>query len=254
MDKYLNAPGAVARVDVGGTIKTLEGQSVHVSCSGRAILIDCQRYSLCGGQDSYIAPINASNGVVVLRGHVLLPTGLANPKNNHLYFYAMDDGTDGVLPLRRCGEVDTGPCMPAKLFEPRHAPALAAYAVATVELHGKIRPVLGPVGGDPGLGANASALKIGRCASIGYKTFTGYNSGVEWGPKSLMVPVCAKHCRCSFEGNGSQGLPPCKDQPDDPKAGNLCTLCGPSSFCPGCADGNVNIELYTQKYNIMKKI
>ena len=83
----------------GGIIKTVEGQSVAVSCSGGGgacpgpcclpeILINCGRGD-CAVSDP---PINASNGAVLTSAHVLLPPsgspapapGPPNPKNNHL--------------------------------------------------------------------------------------------------------------------------------------------------------------------------
>ena len=61
----------------------------------------------------------------------------------------------------------------------------------------------------------------------------------------LMGQVCAEGCQCSFQGTGPEDLPFCKDEPDQPALGRLCSLCGPGTFCPGCNPGNsVIINLF----------
>jgi hypothetical protein len=37
--------------------------------------------------------------------------------------------------------------------------------------------------------------------------------------------------------------PCCKDQPDEPEKGQFCSLCGPSTACPGCVDNTVVVTL-----------
>ena len=39
------------------------------------------------------------------------------------------------------------------------------------------------------------------------------------------------------------GLPGCKDQPDEPEKGRFCSLCGPTTACPGCSQDTVIITL-----------
>ena len=231
------------------TLKTTEGQSLVIDCSGGGgacpgpkcypeILLQC-RVGDCPALQPFV---EASNGVVSALGHVLLPPGSPapapgppNPGNHHLFFFA-NDTRSYYAGGSRCGEVDAAPYMPAALFEPRNYLALATYSEATIRLYGKVPDQRGMPG----------ALKQGRCASIGYDKFDGYVKGVEWAPGSLMGPVCAKHCHCSFQGAGGEDLPPCRDRPDDPRAGTFCSLCGPTGFCPGCVGGNVSIELYAQ--------
>jgi hypothetical protein len=92
-------------------------------------------------------------------------------------------------------------------------------------------------------GTNATALKLGTCASIGYTVGPSGIQGIVWAPASLMGPVCSKQCGCSFNG-ASPGLPGCTDRADDPAAHRFCSLCGPDTACPGCISGTVTIRLY----------
>lgn len=150
--------------------------------------------------------------------------------NHHLYFYATDAPVPSFL---RCGEVDAAPFMPASLFEPANALSLAAYVEATLKLYVNPNPLAdGP-------------LKLGRCSSIGYTVSGGGVQGISWfGRGGLMSTVCADRCQCSFLGSGPAGLPDCTDQPDQPEAGRFCSLCGPTTACPGCTANTVVISLF----------
>jgi len=150
---------------------------------------------------------------------------------HHLYFHATDAPTPTFL---RCGEVDAAPYMPASLFEPANALALAAYAEVTIRAYVNPNPLAeGP-------------LALGRCSSIGYNQPGGGVQGISWFGRGsgLMGPVCAERCNCNFRGDGPSGLPACRDAADDPTRGEFCSLCGPSTACPGCTAGTVVISLF----------
>ena len=89
-------------------------------------------------------------------------------------------------------------------------------------------PPQGPGGKKTHGCAKTPFLELGRCASKNY-TLGGYEpfDTVAWAPHHLMNEVCQKKCMCNFSGNKTVPLPKCQDQPDDPKAGNFCSLCGP---------------------------
>ena len=152
--------------------------------------------------------------------------------SNHLYFYAITDNL--ALEGQRCGQVDAAPHMPPALFEPRNLLALAAYAEATLTLFGTP---------ENQRGETASALQLGTCPSEYGDGPRNYGDTVKWTPSSLMGPVCAKHCKCSYDG-ASGGLPPCRDEPDDPTAGTWCSLCGPTTGCLGCNNNTVTVSYY----------
>ena len=147
---------------------------------------------------------------------------------HHLYFYSIDRSST-VNGGPRCGEVDAAPFMPAAIFEARNVLSLAAYAEATVRLY-KVP-------------AFNTAVKLGRCAANGYPVNGGGVQGVGWTPGGIMGPVCAERCKCSFTFPFTHG-PRCRDQPDDPSADRWCSLCGPSTACPGCARNTVTIDLW----------
>ena len=108
---------------------------------------------------------------------------------HHLYFHATDAPTPTFL---RCGEVDAAPYMPASLFEPANALALAAYAEVTIRAYVNPNPLAeGP-------------LALGRCSSIGYNQPGGGVQGISWFGRGsgLMGPVCAERCNCNFRGDG----------------------------------------------------
>ena len=83
---------------------------------------------------------------------------------------------------------------------------------------------LGSCAGWGGEGTGASPAHRGQ-----YWKVAGTRK-VDWAPLKLMDGICAEQCKCNFRNgklNGSIGLPPCKDEPDDPAAGKWCSLCGP---------------------------
>jgi len=158
--------------------------------------------------------------------------------DHHLYFHSID-------PLfRQCSHVDAAPFMPAALFEPENIVALWTYLTATRSLYTSPNPRATPlalgectnvhnVGGD----VYKPTASTSRVSWFGADTFGGPDSG------SLMGPVCAANCGCDFQGLGPKDLPACTDEPDDPSAGEFCSLCGPTTACPGCTDGSeVTIE------------
>jgi len=180
---------------------------------------------------------------------------------HHLYFHALA-GTVGApgggngrcsgVPTpdcTRCGEVDAAPFMPAGLFEQRNIIALAAYAEVTIRLYNNPR-------------FDATKLALGRCAGAGFprlgRNGAGELDGVSWwgqgtagGPQAtqLMAETCGVKCKCNFRGSCTGScpgqLPDCKDVPDDPAAGTWCSLCGPTTACPGCRGGyKVEISLW----------
>ena len=157
-------------------------------------------------------------------------------QNNSLWFYSLDI----EVGLKRCGQIDAAPFVPAALFQPQHALALRAYVAATVKLYRT--PVLN------------TSVQFGKCSSVGYTNCGSGVQGIGWTPGGIMGPVCGARCGCNFQGACSpegnfpgipscEKLPYCKDQPDDPAAGKFCSLCGPSTACPGCVDNTVTIEL-----------
>ena len=159
---------------------------------------------------------------------------------HHLWFKSLDDRLPS---LKRCGEIDAAPYMPAALFRPENLLELAAYAAATVHLYRT--PVVD------------TAVTLGRCASAGYSVCGSGVQGIGWTPGALMGPVCGARCGCNFNGActpagnfpgfpSCEALPTCRDQPDDPSAGRFCSLCGPSTACPGCTSGTITIGLCYQ--------
>ena len=137
----------------------------------------------------------------------------------------------------RCGEIDAAPYMPSDLFQPRHFLNLLAYAEATVMLY------RAPVS------LRGEAVELGRCSGAGYTDCYGGVQGIAWLPGSLMGPVCGERCGCNYNGActragnfpgipSCENLPTCRDVPDDPDAGEFCSLCSPSTACPGCNAGN----------------
>ena len=148
----------------------------------------------------------------------------------HLWFRSTDPG------LGWCGEVDAAPYMPAEIFQPRHFLSLLAYAEVTTSLY--TSPDY--ANGTP---SRATPLVVGRCSGIDYNLYNGVLSGISWfGADGLMGPVCAERCGCNFEGQSNLHLPACEDGPDDPSTGSFCSLCGPTTGCPGCVtrDGTPN--------------
>jgi len=159
----------------------------------------------------------------------------ANGKH-HLWFRS----TDPVLGW--CGEVDAAPYMPAEIFEPLNFLSLIAYAEVTTQLY--TSPPYS--NGDP---SRATPLVVGRCSGIDYNLYNGVLSGITWfGDDTLMGPVCAEQCGCNFEGQSKIHLPACEDVPDDPSTGSFCSLCGPTTACPGCSSPDLvgNIFLFNE--------
>ena len=141
---------------------------------------------------------------------------------HHLWFRS----TDPVLGW--CGEVDAAPYMPAEIFQPQHFLSLLAYAHVTTSLYSY--PDY-----SNGTPSRATPLVAGRCSGIDYNRYNGVLSGISWfGADGLMGPVCAERCGCNFEGQSNLHLPACEDGPDDPSTGSFCSLCGPTTGCPGC--------------------
>lgn len=130
---------------------------------------------------------------------------------NHLWFRGVNTVTDYGPAVKRCGEVDAAPRMPASIFEPQNALALAEYARLTCELYSAPFDKLGK-------------LSVGRCADIGFgkKANPERMNGVAWAPRPLMGPVCKKKCNCDYSTPFS-----CKDVPDQPDVRKWCSLCGP---------------------------
>jgi hypothetical protein len=114
----------------------------------------------------------------------------------------------------------------------------------------------------------ASQLAMGECTNkhnVGGKIYkptgvdgapTGTYPGVNWfggnwqtgeGAGTLMGPICAAQCGCDFQGLGPADLPACTDAPDDPSEDKFCSLCGPTTACPGCTDGTgVTVQSFRQ--------
>ena len=155
---------------------------------------------------------------------------------NQLWFRSFD----AIGSFRRCGEIDAAPYMPAELFEPRHFLQLLAYGEVTVRLYRT--PVLN------------TATELGRCSEAGYTSCGASVQGISWIPGGLMGPVCGERCGCNFRGACSPAgsfpgfpecsqLPFCRDVPDDPTEDRFCSLCGPTTACPGCSSDTVTIGL-----------
>ena len=198
-------------------LTTIEGKDLHVRVdpSSGSVYIN--------GAKVTTADLSAANGVVHIIDTVLIPAGPAD--GNHLWFRGFTK-TD-PFGVYQCGEVDAGPRMPDDIFDPSNAAALKAYEAATIALFTFCNATTW--GGKKTHGcAKTPFLELGRCASKNY-TVPGYEpfDRVAWAPHQLMDEVCQKKCMCNFSGNKTVPLPPCQDQPDDPKAGNFCSLCGP---------------------------
>jgi len=202
-------------------LTTIEGKDLLVrvdnrsSASSGSVYIDSARITT--------RDLSANNGLVHIIDTVLIPTGPAD--GNHLWFrgFTLSD----PFGLYQCGEVDAGPRMPDALFEPANAVALKAFTDATIALFTFCNTTTW--GGKRTHGcAKTPFLELGRCADKNY-TLVGYEAfeTVKWAPAQLMDGVCKKQCMCNFSGNKTVSLPKCQDQPDDPKAGKFCSLCGP---------------------------
>lgn len=153
---------------------------------------------------------NATNGVVHIINTVLTPPA------NDLYFRGVN-----TYQTDRCGEVNAGGRMPASLFAPSNAAVLKEYEDVTVKLYKLLDAPF-----------KDQRLEVGRCKDVGYdKPYTGGQNGAAtfatWAPPALMDGVCALKCDCLYGSAGNSTFPACKDQPDDPKAGKWCSLCGP---------------------------
>ena len=145
--------------------------------------------------------------------------------NAHLWFNSQDAP---VPSLKRCGEVDAAPFMPASLFLPSNRLELAAYAEVTIQGYHVSHFSF----------TNATKLKLGRCKNLkplAYPVCGAAIQGIGWTPSSLMKPTCLAKCGCTW--------PSCPDIADKPKAGEFCSLCGRTSACPGCSSGTVTIGL-----------
>jgi len=201
--------------------KTLEGDELKIVKAGRVIV----------GTDGAMvtsADNAASNGVVhIIDGVLIPPTGPAPGPSptaptpapgNHLWFRATTCSQDGNNRCR-CGEVDAAPRMPASIFLPENAAALQRYIDITVKFYtpGRIWT------NDNGW----TGLEAGRCQDIDYPNARAGQQSVPWANGALMTPICKEQCHCNFGSYPASGFPACKDQPDDPRAGKFCSLCGP---------------------------
>jgi hypothetical protein len=222
-------------------VKTLEGEDVKIVKAGRVIV---NKNATVTSADNA-----ASNGVVHIIDNVLIPPAgppptpgppsptpsppAPAPTGNHLYFRAVTCNPQGC----RCGDVDAAPRMPASLFDPSNARELKRYEDITVKLY-KV--------GFARFG-DQYALEVGRCKEIGYREAGGQAQGSVWAPTALMTPICKEQCHCTY--------PDCKDQPDDPKAGKFCSLCGPKFNQPiainiwngKCRDGDFTAACFFSK-------
>jgi len=136
----------------------------------------------------------------------------------HLWFYYVNDGGQTPEFCRktggcRCGDIDAASRMPAALFKPQNILALARYATLTIKSY-------------TSLGMGTAKLQLGKCAEKTDYTCSGRAAvqGINWVTSALMIPICKQQCDCTYTGDPARG---CKDQPDDPKAGKWCSLCGP---------------------------
>lgn len=187
-------------------------------------------------------------------------------EGKELYFYFINED------LRRCGDVNAAPLVPAELFETRNILALAAYVTATTSLYSV------QFGGGFQRSTTVT-VQQGRCADVGYTIAgTGVSAGpvrpgennkaatavASWTPNSLMGPACSAQCGCAWPTRSNAypqpGDPPLCGSSDDRSggtdgAGPYCSLCG-SAACPinpggcgqqgfGIGDG-VNIDLFYQ--------
>jgi uncharacterized surface protein with fasciclin (FAS1) repeats len=191
-------------------VKTLEGEEVKIVKAGRVIV----------NKATVTSPDNAaSNGVVHVIDGVLTPPSASSPTpapaphaptpvpaGNHLWFRSVQCQQFGNK-VCQCGDVDAAPRMPASLFSRKNARALKAYTDITLKLY--TFP----------FSNNQTKLELGRCKDIGYPASAGGRQGIVWAPGALMTGICAQQCHCTY--------PACPDQPDNPKAGTFCSLCGP---------------------------
>jgi uncharacterized surface protein with fasciclin (FAS1) repeats len=205
-------------------LTTIEGKDllVRVDQSSGSVYIN--------GAKVTTADLSASNGVVHIIDTVLIPAGPAD--GNHLWFrgFTKTDPHGPLSGLPLCGEVDAGPRMPDVIFEPSNAAALKAYEAATIALFTFCNSTRTTWGGKKTHGCSKTPfLELGRCASKNYTEPFRYEpfDTVAWAPHQLMDEVCQKKCMCNFSGNKTVPLPKCQDEPDDPEAGNFCSLCGP---------------------------
>jgi len=201
-------------------VKTVEGEEVKIVKAGRVFV---NKATVTSADNA------ASNGVVHIIDGVLSPPSAstptpAPPAGNHLYFRSVKCDQMGNK-VCQCGDVDAAPRIPASLFDPRNAAQLREYEEITVNLYNV----------DQFSGSNSSKLEVGQCKDIGYPVSAGSRQGIGWAPDSLMTPICKKQCHCSY--------PRCPDQPDDPKAGKWCSLCGPKY------NGKITINLWNDKAN-----
>ena len=175
-----------------------------------------------------VLPATASAG---LAAELAAATTVDANGGHHLWFRSTDPA------LGWCGEIDAAPYMPAEIFQPQHFLSLLAYAHVTTSLYSY------PDYPD-GTPSRATPLVAGRCSGIDYNRYGGVLTGISWfGADGLMGPVCAERCGCNFEGQSNLHLPACEDGPDDPSTGSFCSLCGPTTGCPGCGtvDGTPNV-------------
>ena len=223
----------------GERIKTVEGMDVTVGISAAGVKINNASVTT--------ANVAASNGVVHIIDTVLMPPDMLPPpvpspptppsppapppapsSGNHLWFRGFTRQLFGNQ-LCRCGEVDAALRMPASLFDPSNAKALQRYKDITIEFY------------KYAFADSLSKLEVGRCKDTTSKDGPFPIQGIGWAPGALMSPICAEKCHCTYGCAGTPKLPYCKDRPDDPKAGEFCSLCGPKYNQP------IMIDLYNGK-------
>ena len=150
------------------------------------------------------------------------PTSPPTP-TNHLWFRGFTEIYGGQ---HQCGEIDAAPRMPAAIFEPKNKAALRAYKQLTISLYQYVTPLY----------SQDVHLELGRCADLGYTRQNMYATKADWAPNVLMTGICASKCECQFcDSTPSRTfpcpsgsiLPKCQDEPDNPRAGKFCSLCGP---------------------------
>jgi uncharacterized surface protein with fasciclin (FAS1) repeats len=226
---YHVLPEAVQSKDLKSfqAVTTVQGGSVAIVASGGNVFVNNAQVTAADNE--------ASNGVVHIINKVLIPpppaptppppppTPAPTPPTpptpaptctaSGCYFRGVTcDAVHRTDSKKcRCGEVDAAPRMPASLFEPRNALALRRYIDVTLKLYQLPSTNLYP-------------LELGVCSSIGYRNGPYPKTGVDWAPAALMRKICEQQCDCTY--------PNCKDQPDDPKAGKWCSLCGPKFNAP----------------------
>ena len=122
--------------------------------------------------------------------------------------------------------------MPASLFEPANALALAAYAEATLRLYNNPNSRAGPLG-------------LGNCAQIGYIGPSAGRVAASWFGRGapgdnggLMGQVCAERCQCSYQGAGPEDLPFCRPVQPNPFRVSIC-----AAHSINC-DGQLNSRAY----------